>query len=283
VGTETWGSIISPAQANGIVGIKPSAGLIPTGGIIPISSTFDTAGPMARSVRDAAVLLGVLAGRDYAHELDGYMENNRGGLKNIRIGIYGNTDGDEPEFNARLEELVRILAQNGAEIVSGIPAVPSVKAWHITRHEFKRGMDYYLSTLRPDFPIKTLEDIVRFNRAHPDEALRYGQNIFEDCLADSTGRMIEPGYIDTLCKREAAIRAMNQIFEDYRVDVLLSAVENSEAAPLTGFPGATLPAGVRADGLPIGSYWMARRFDEAGLLRVMAMAEKLFPMRREPA
>lgn len=268
VGTETWGSIISPAQANGIVGIKPTTGLISNDGIVPVSCTFDTADPMTRTVHDAAVLLGMLARRNYIRE------PNDCGLQNIRIGIYGATDNNNMEFNELLDIAICTLRNSGAEIVENIPAIMPVKAWYITKHELNRCMDYYLSTLGVNARMRTLDDIIRYNQEHAETALKYGQGVFLDCMNES-GRMTEPEYADTLRKREVAIRSLNKIFADHNLDVLLCASENVGDAPLTAFPSATIPIGFRANGIPVGTYWIARRYDEIGLLRALFAAEKL--------
>lgn len=275
VGTETCGSIIAPSQANGIVGIKPTSRLLCNDGIVPISCTLDTAGPMARTVYDAAVLLGVLAGKEFIRDL------SDSGLRNVRIGLYGLADANDLEYKKLLDNAICVLRESGATIVENIPAIEPVKMWRITKHEFKRCMNYYLSTLGANARMRTLDDIICFNQEHAETALKYGHDVLLDCSYES-GRMTEPEYADALRKREVAIHELDKTFTDYNLDILLCATEYTEDAPLTGFPSATIPIGFRTSGVPAGTYWIARRYDEIGLLRVLFAAEQLLRGRRKP-
>jgi len=249
VGTETCGSIISPAIAQEIVGIKPTAGLLSGQGIIPISATLDTAGPMARTMTDCVILLEGLTGRSYTQYLEG------ASLNGLRIGIYNKT---EPK-----SEILDSLAQGGATITKDIPAINPEAPWKdfghpIAKHEFKRCMDYYLSF--GSGPIKTLQDIVAFNEAHKDVALKYGQTILLECLNESSGKLTEPEYIQALAQREGARCSLSKCFDDYHVDVLLCPDEETGIAPLVGFPAGTIPKGM---------YFIARPYDEGTLIRAM--------------
>ncbi|MCL2420404.1 MAG: amidase family protein [Defluviitaleaceae bacterium] len=249
VGTETCGSIISPAMVQEIVGIKPTAGLVNGKGIIPISATLDTAGPMARTVEDCVLLLEGLTGRSYSQYLQAE------GLKGLRVGVYNK---EEPRT-----EILAALTQSGAVIVKDIPAISPQEPWrdfghHISKHEFKRCMDHYLSS--GSGPIKTLQDIVDFNEAHKDAALKHGQTVLLECLNESSGKLTEPEYIQALTLREEARHSLNKIFEDYGVDVLLCPDEETGIAPLTGFPAGTIPKDM---------YFITRPHDEETLIRAM--------------
>ena len=286
MGTETHGSINAPASANGIVGIKPSAGLLSGRGIIPISSTLDTAGPMARTVTDAAVLLGACLkkGADYTRALE------RANLCRLRLGVLAE-EGDEkdPEFSDALRTALDEMAKAGAVIADGtIPPVTPENPWTyigsaIAHGEFRRCIDHFLSQKEfcPDVPVRSLEEIVRFNETRPEECLKYSQSIFLECLSKSdalTGR----DYARALRRREKAIGDLDAIFESSGLDVIVGAAEHMGIAPLTGFPSGVVPFGQRKNGVPMGLYFIARRFCEAELVRAMHAAEKVVGKRRSP-
>ncbi|MCL2376641.1 MAG: amidase family protein [Defluviitaleaceae bacterium] len=280
VGTETHGSIVAPAMANGIVGIKPTAGLLRGRGIIPISNTLDTSGPMARTVRDAAILLGVLqGGGDYARNLDSTS------LKGLRIGIYGEANDENVEFNAALERALNALAAAGAAITPDIPGVTPEAPWDyigwpIAKHEFKRCMDHYLSTVNAK--MKTLQEIVDFNEVNSDTCLKYGQTLLAECLHETDGRLIADEYIEALHRRQKAANDLNKIFADNNFDILIGAAAHMGIAPLTGLPSGTIPIDARRNGVPIGLYFIARPFDEAGLIRAMYAVEQAIGKRQAP-
>ena len=268
IGTETVGSIISPSQAAGIVGIKPTAGLLGNKGIIPISFTLDTAGPMARCVDDARLLLGVLAGREY--------QNRRGKLTGVRIGICRMfADEALPEWVVANERLIGIMRALDAECVE-LPEHDiriGKLIYQICKHEFKFGINSYLQSLgNPEIP-RSLQEIIEYNERHSDTALKYGQNNLVDVNETTSGTMTETVYREALTARERAIYAFERYFDDNRIDVCFMLAADSGLAAWTGFPCMTVPVGKTAAGLPIGSYFAARRFDEAILLRVASEIE----------
>jgi len=305
VGTETHGSIIAPAFSNGIVGIKPTAGLLSSFGIIPISNTLDTAGPMARTVKDAAILLTAL--KDSAinqfyrygiHHMD-FNANNQGkdytmglegaSLRGMRIGIYGEKNSEDSEFNTALEEAVSAIENAGAIVTRDIPNITPEEPWHyfgkfIAKHEFKRCMDYHLASYSYSFHssgrMKSLKDIVDYNKANSEICLKYGQTILQECLDES--RPIHPEYIKALRRRETAISDLDKIFTSNNLDILVGASEHMGIAPLTGFPSGTIPVNIRENAVPIGLYFIARRFDELTLIRVMYAVEQLIGKRNTP-
>ena len=303
VGTETYGSIIGPACSNGIVGIKPTAGLLSGFGIIPISNTLDTAGPMARTVRDAAILLSCLEGAynnhyyrlgilnngaynstDYSKGLD------RVTLRGLRIGIYAEQEEKDDEFSKAFEEAITALEKAGAIINRDICSITPDDPWEkigavISKHEFKRCMDYYLAgggmyvSAKAD---KSLADIVRFNEENKEKCLKYGQSVLLECLNETESRLTEPEYIKALRTRNTLINDLNKLYDEHKLDVLIGANEYISMAPLAGFPSGTLPIGERANGIPIGLYFIARRYEEDMLINAMYASEQLIGKRKCP-
>ena len=309
VGTETHGSIIGPAIANGVVGIKPTAGLFSNAGIVPISSTLDTPGPMARTVRDAAVMLGGMQnamGSMYAHATflvsswspGGYHETGKkdytAGLENtsirgLRFGLYGGAVKDDDEYGAAFKQALDSLANAGAAIMENIPDILPESPWdyignHIALHEFRHSFKGYmrLTYMGKKNAITSLEEVIEFNKANPKKCLKYGQSVLEDCLSKSSGRLVEAEYITALRRRETAIKDFDKIFTENNLDVLIDIPENAGIAPMTGFPCGTIPFATRKNNVPMGLYFIARRNDESTLLRVMHAAEQLIGNRRAP-
>jgi amidase len=262
IGTETCGSIISPAQHCGIVGIKPTKGLVDGAGIIPISYTLDTAGPMTRSVEDAAIMLNAMS--VCGNEYDYTRHLNPDGLKGARIAVYQERNEENPAY----ENLLKILTDAGA-IVIDVELGNEYNIGDLMKCEFKACINHYLSTARSS--MKSLNDIILYNQAHAARALKYGQDLLLYCQNETTGNMTEPRYINALLERERAIARLDAVFDESGADVILC--DCYRTAPFTGFPSMTVPIGKREDGLPYGSYWIARRFDEAALIRVCGAVE----------
>lgn len=295
VGTETCGSILSPAGQNGIVGIKPTLGLVGRSGIVPISSTHDTAGPMAGNVYDAAVLLGVLAGYDpddvstHAHHVNNpidytkYLDPN--GMNGMRIGINRSQKLDDfilsSEEKAIFDHLCQTLSDAGAILIDNINMDSSFSIGKIMRNEFKSCMNSYLSTLGGSSKMKSLKDIIQYNQANPEIALKYGQSLLTDCQNNTSGTMTEPEYIEALLERESAIHELDRLFDENNIDVMLCETFTS-IAPFTGFPSMTIPTGQRKDKIKTDSHWIARRFDEASLLKAAYAAEILLNVDIKP-
>jgi len=297
IGTETSGSILSPGWNNGIVGIKPTLGLVSRSGITPISSTLDTAGPMTRTVRDAAVLLNVIAGMDpddpatYVHPsphtapthaapnvVDYTKLLGSGSLKGVKIGINRSQKLDDfvlnEEEKAIFEKLCQAASDAGAVLIDNVNIDSNFIISKIMRSEFKTCMNYYLSTLKGSSKLKTLKDIIEYNQANAAVALKYGQSILIDVENNTSGAMTEPEYIEALLERAQAITALDRLFDEHDIDVMLCETFTN-IAPFTGFPAMTVPIGQRQDKLPVGSYWIARRFDEATLINVAYGIEQL--------
>ena len=286
IGTETSGSILSPAANNGIVGIKPTMGLVSRCGIIPISGTFDTAGPMTRTVEDAAILLNIISGIDTGDPATHLQEKSfvdytkhlcADGLKGVRIGINRSQKLDNFALNedekAAFDNLCTVVSEAGAILVDNVNIDSNFAIGKLMRNEFKACMNYYLSTLGECSKIKTLRDIVEYNQANANIALRYGQSILLDAENNTSGAMVEPEYLEALLERERSVAELDKLFDDISIDIMLCETFTN-IAPFTGFPSISVPIGQRTDNMPVGSYWIARRFDEATLIKVAYAVEQ---------
>ena len=300
VGTETCGSILSPAANNGVVGIKPTLGRLSRKGIIPICSTHDTAGPIARSVEDAAILMLAMEGRDPADSAtlswpetvpeicmtDAFAEVSTAlpDLTGIRIGINSAIPIDaekRPEDTAAFARLCSLLEQAGATLVPNTDLKTGRAIYIIMIHEYKACMNDYLASVRSATDIHTMADIIAFNEAHAETAIPLGQHILLRAQNETSGRLIEPAYLDALEEREETIEALNKVFDENNIDIMLTETF-STLAPFCGFPSMTLPMGQRSDRSPIPCYWMARRFDEAIMVKVGRAIEKLLGLTLRP-
>jgi len=268
VGTETCGSIISPAQHAGAVGIKPTAGLINGRGILPISFTLDTAGPIARCADDMRILLGVLAGRQY--------DVPEPGLRGLRIGACRmfTDEMEDKEWLEPNENLVAVMQACGADCIELPEHSIRVGAFMgpIMRHEFKYGVNRYLRSMNNPAIPQSLAEIITYNQRYADTALRYGQgNLIE--AENTADTLAEPEYLQALEARELAIRDFDSLFIEHEIDLFFMTAANSGLAAATGFPSMTLPIGRTAKGLPIGSYLVGRRQREDALLRAASALE----------
>ena len=281
IGVETGGSIIGPSQENGIVGIKPTAGLLSSYGIIPISFTLDTPGPMARTVTDTAILLGAMAKIDYTQYLD------KNGLKYIRVGINRMyTENTDKDYLSRMENIINTMKEHGTEFVElsehCSPFVSS-KNNALSKYEFKCGINSYLASLSGQNKVpKNLQEIILYNQNNEKEALKYGQNILINAQNNTSGTLSEPDYINAILWREEILRELESVFLKNNVDVILVLSGYTVLAPLTGFPSMTIPIGQKQNKVPFGSYWMARRFDEASLIKVTYAVEQILGLHLKP-
>ncbi|WP_242771684.1 amidase family protein [Brevibacillus parabrevis] len=298
VGTETSGSILGPAKKNSLVGIKPTVGLISRQGIIPISHSQDTAGPMTRNVTDAAILLGVLTGvdpqdaatgksaglahRDYLPFLDA------NGLQGARIGVVRSgylAECDEEEA-ALYEAAISQLRQAGATVIDSV-SIPSENAdWNsqVLYHEFKTGVNAYLKILPASFPIRTLKDIVAFNRKHEARALRFGQSVLEQS-EQTSGTLTDPAYLrQRLYDLEMSQRqGIDAALKEHDLDALLFPGDTGcDIAAKAGYPSIALPAGYTAQGKPFGIMLTGLAFSEPALLRMGYAYEQATLLRVPP-
>jgi amidase len=296
VGTETNGSIVSPASACGVVGLKPTVGLVSRAGIVPISAVQDTAGPMTGCVADAAAMLGALAGQDPADPATSGAAGRPGGytgfldagaLAGARLGIW--RDGSKaaaPATAAVLDAAVERLRGCGAEIVDGVqlPGVDQVWEHELAAllHEFKHDLNAYLATLPGEHP-KTLAELIEFNAGHAGAVLaHFGQDLFERAEATS-GDLGDPAY---LAARGEAARlahaALDGALDGGRLDAVVSLTggparltdhilgdlpdfSTSGPAAVCGYPSLSVPAG-HVRGLPVGMLLSGRAWSEPRLL-----------------
>jgi amidase len=299
IGSETDGSIVSPASVNGIVGLKPTVGLVSRSGIVPISHSQDTAGPLARSVRDAAILLGAIAGSDPAdpasaaaanhYETDYVRYLNPDGLKGARLGIARRFFAENAPMDGYLDQCVAILARAGAVIVD--PAdLPMHGAWaapdlEVLLYEFKSDLNAYLKRLPPAFAVRTLSDLIRFNEAH---ALREMPLFNQELLrqADAKGGLDSEAYLDAqrLCVTATRSNGIDAALAEHKLDALVTLTSGpawltdpvngdldtggcSSPAAIAGYPHISVPTGLFR-GLPIGLSFFAGAFSEPVLLRL---------------
>jgi amidase len=320
LGTETDGSVVCPAAANSIVGLKPTVGLTSRAGVIPISHTQDTVGVLARTVADAATVLGALVGTDprdpamqasATHLPDNYTQFlDTNGLRNARIGIPRQVFfGKSPESDAIVEQAIAALRAAGATIIdpADVPTAASLavdsSGFRMLLFELKADLNSYLQTrsgLGLGLGVATLGDLIAFNTAHADtELARFGQEIFE--LADPLGSLETPAYLSALAKGQRLSRdqGIDAVMDQHQLDALVAptgpppwVIDYSSRDPALGFqlhsvaaragyPVITVPAGF-ASGLPVGISFVGRAFSEPTLIRLAYAFEQATHVRRAP-
>ena len=280
IGTETDGSLMSPAIANAVVSLKPTVGLVSRSGILPISHVQDTAGPMCTNVEDIADVLDVLAGCDPEDPatLTCRKQDYKGALtesgSGLRIGIFYN-DTDEREKEA-LANAKAILEAAGTEVIPVEIETVRVHESDALMHEFKYGLNLYLS--RHGSACRSLGDIIRFNREHPERCLKYGQDLLEKS-DELSGRLTESEYI-LLRKelKETTDKNLISVLAENHLDCLMSAVDRTRLnlAPVSGCPCLALPAvSVKEEDFrPLSYYMMAAPYREDVLIRTAYILEK---------
>jgi amidase len=313
VGTETDGSIVCPSNANGLVGIKPTVGLVSRSGIIPISHSQDTAGPMCRTVRDAALLLTAMAGVDErdaatgasAGHVDGNYERHcdRAGLQGARIGVVRQLFNAGPHVARVMDEALAALKAAGATLVDPVE-VPNLDTlgdpeFDVLLTEFKAGLNAYLATLGAGAPVKTLADVIRFNEANREREMPYfGQEAFE--RAEAKGPLTSPEYVRALatCRRLSREQGMDRVLGTHRLDALVAPTGgpawvtdlvngdhfgggSSTLCAVSGYPAITVPAG-QVFGLPVGITFMGPAWSEAVLIRYAYAYEQATMARKPP-
>jgi amidase len=310
IGTETDGSIVCPAGVNGIVGFKPTVGLVSRRFVVPISHSQDTAGPMTRTVRDAAIMLTAMAGSDpedaATADADRYRGNYAAGLsvdalKGMRIGVMRSPDVDAAMFDAAIAR----LKDGGAEIVS----LDTRKIDHdnmgeaefkVLLAELKADLASYLQGL-PDglVPHKTLADIIAFNKANADKELQhFGQDIFE--LAEKEKGLDDSAYVQALAtSRRLAAGALNRLFTGHKLDVIIAQTNGpawlstlgkgdafsgpsaSQMPAIAGYPHLTVPMGL-SGGLPVGLSFIGPQWHDHAVLKAGHAFEQLSKARATP-
>jgi amidase len=316
IGTETDGSIVCPSSANGVVGIKPTVGLVSRAGIIPIAHSQDTAGPMTRSVRDAATLLTVLAGggvdpRDSATSSNGtrgqidyttFLDAN--GLRGARIGVartrfFGYSDVTDKLIN----DAIDAMKAQGAVIVDPANIQTAGKfddsEFDVLLYEFKADLNDYLASLGSRAPVKSLQDIITYNEQHKDQEMPFfGQEIM--IQAQAKGPLTEKKYLDQLASNLKMSRTdgIDATMDKYKLDAIVAPTSNpawttdlvdgdhfsgasSTPAAVAGYPNINVPAGF-SHGLPVGISFFGRAWSEPTLIKLAYSYEQATKHRRAP-
>ena len=299
VGTETSGSILSPANWNSIVGIKPTLGLISRSGIVPIAASQDTAGPFGRTVADAAILLGAMTGVDEddratracrRHARGDYTEFlSADGLEGARVGVPRAVfferlaAADKPVIDAAL----RALGDRGAILVdpADIATAKAVTEFRsdVMLYEFKRDLNRYLHGLGETSPIRSLRDLIRFNEARPEEMLRFGQVLL--LAAHATSGLRAATYRRSRAEdlRMSRKDGIDEVMKRGRLDALVFPGWSGAAiGAKAGYPSVIVPAGYNTEGAPIGLTFLGRAWSEPTLLRLAHAFETATRHRRPP-
>jgi amidase len=310
IGTETDGSIVSPSSIMGVVGLKPTVGRISRDGIIPISHTQDTPGPITRTVSDAALLLSALAGPDprdpatlgapppgdYLGALD------KNALRGARIGVAREFFTGHDEIDQRIEYALAQLVLLGAELIDPIN-LPKVnyesEEQAVLLHEFKHDLPLWLATFAPHAPIRTLADVIAFNNAHRDSEMPYfGQELL--IQAEALGGLDSDAYVQALaaCRKGSREDGIDRAIREHRLDAIVAPTGGttwltdfingdsggdgfSTPAAVAGYPHLTVPAGL-VRGLPIGLSFVGPAWSEARLLGLGYAFEQATQWRQEP-
>jgi amidase len=312
VGTETDGSITSPAARCGIVGFKPTVGLVSRDGIIPIAASQDTAGPMTRTVADAALLLGALTGPDANDSAttmapaqpDFTSALKADALRGARIGVIRESLPNQPQAVALFEAALAVLKAQGAVLVEDLK-IPSRDKYASTEftallYEFKDGIAKYLAAFQPDAPIKGLADLMAWNSAHAAQTMPF----FDQELvvrAQSCGDLSTPEYVDALAtnRRYSRQDGLDALFAEHKLDAVVSPSGNpawridhllgdhssrggiSSPFAVSGYPHITVPMGLVAE-MPVGLSLGALAWQDAKLLGLAYAYEQASQLRRRP-
>lgn len=313
IGTETDGSIVCPSTSNGLVGIKPTVGLVSRTGIVPISHSQDGAGPMCRTVRDAAIVLGALTGID---EQDAATSDSRehsytdytqflkeDGLRGARIGVVRKTFGFNEAVDKILEDALEIMKKQGAVLVDPAPIETAGKfgdsEFVVLLYELKADLNAYLARLGPNAPVKTLKEIIDFNERNREKEMPYfGQDTF--LKAEEKGPLTTQEYVDALAKNHQLARkeGIDATMDKNNLDALIGpsggpawitdhingdsfSGGSSSAAAVAGYPNITVPAGF-IHGLPVGISFFGRAWSEPVLIRLAYAFEQATKIRRPP-
>jgi amidase len=313
VGTETDGSIMCPSSTCGIVGVKPTVGLVSRTGVVPISHTQDTPGPMCRTVKDAAILLGALSGpdpgdaatkkrpaglaTDFAAGLD------PGGARGMRLGVARKFFGFSPDVDAVMKHALEALKDAGAVLIDPVDLPTSAKydasELDVLLYEFKTDLDAYLGKAGPGAQVKTLAELIQFNEKNKDKEMPYfGQELLT--RAQDKGPLTMPAYRKALatCRQLARTEGIDAYMTRHKLDAILAPSNgpawitdfvngdhytggSSSPAAVAGYPSVTVPTGF-VFGLPVGLSFIGRAWSEAKLLRVAYAFEQATKARKIP-
>jgi amidase len=315
VGTETDGSVVCPSSTNGLVGVKPTLGLVSRAGIIPIAHSQDTAGPMTRTVRDAAILLGVLAGADPRDPITSAARGERDytrfldpdGLKGARIGVSRKSMGFSRDVDRLMADAIDVLKRSGATIVdpANLPTDGQYDSAEgdVLRYEFKADLNAYLAArgvrLEGSGTVATLEKLIDWNERHADREMPYfGQELFQQ--SQEKGPLSTPAYGTALAKskRLAGTEGIGAALRAHRLDALVAPTGQpawtidllngdhftggySSASAVAGWAHVTVPMGA-VRGLPVGLSFFAGAWSEPTLLKLAYAFERATTHRRAP-
>jgi amidase len=276
VGTETDGSILSPSANQSLVGVKPTLGLVPGTGVLPIASSQDCAGPMCRTVADAAALLSALTGETYDEPAT---------LSGVRLAVPPVSDEVEEPERVVHQAALDVLRAQGAVLVD-VPALPETDEFPVLLHEFARDLDAYLARLPEGAPVRTMRELVAWNAAHADEALKFGQVHLEAAAAvdhdaaDASYRALRAR--DLSAAGEHGIDAT--LTSTGTVAVVYPGPHGCGIAARAGYPSLVVPAGYRADNRrPVGLCLVGSARSEGLLLALASAYEAAAGIRRPPS
>lgn len=313
IGTETDGSVVCPSSANSLVGIKPTLGLISRSGIIPIAHSQDTAGPMARTVTDAAILLGALAGIDpddaITSESSGksfadytqFLDAN--GLKGARIGVPRKYFGFNDQVDRLINSSIEVMKKLGAVIIDPAEIETAGKfddtELEVLLYELKADLNKYLESLGPRAPVRSLKEIIEFNERNRDKEMPYfGQDLF--IKAEAKGPLTSKEYIEALAKNQQLSRTegIDAVMTKNKLDAMVAPTGGpawptdllngdhftggySSPSAVAGYPHITVPAGY-VHGLPVGISFFGQAYSEPVLLKLAFAFEQATKVRRPP-
>jgi amidase len=314
IGTETDGSIVCPSSANGLVGIKPTVGLVSRAGIIPISHTQDSAGPMCRTVRDAAIVLGVLTGVDPDDDATASSQGKSAGdytqflkadgLRGARIGVVRKYFGFSDTVDALMETALDAMKKQGVILIDPADIETIGKTGDnetlVLLYELKADMNAYLAKLGPNAPMKSLKDLINFNERNREKELPYfGQDMF--VKAEAKGPLTTKEYLDALEAnlRMARKEGIDKVMDDHKLDALVAptggpawvtdlingdnaAGQSSSGAAVAGYPSVTVPAGFAFGALPVGISFFGRAWSEGILIKLAYSFEQATKARKAP-
>ncbi|MGB6249608.1 MAG: amidase family protein, partial [Terriglobales bacterium] len=314
VGTETDGSVVCPSSSNGLAGLKPTVGLVSRSGIVPISHSQDTAGPMARTVRDVAILLGAMAGADPEDAATAVLSSDKlfsdytkfldpAGLKGARLGVVRKYFGFNDAVDQLMETLLGEMKNAGAEIVdpADIPTIGKFDESELTvfYYELKADLAAYFARRGSSSPVKSLKDVIEFNERNRSREMPYfGQDLF--LKSEQKGPLSSKEYVDALDLNHRLSRAegIDFVMDKFKLDALVAptggpawitdlingdhvAGGSSSAAAVAGYPNINVTAGYLW-GLPVGISFFGRAWSEPTLLKIAYSFEQLTKARQKP-
>lgn len=295
IGTETSGSIVSPANANSVVGLKPTVGLISRSGVIPIAHSQDTPGPLTKTVTDAAILLNILAvadtkdpatwntGKLRAEDYTQYLDKE--GLQGARIGVprafYERLNDERLQI---ISDALAAIEAAGATIIDPVQIADQQKGSHeVLLYEFKPALNAYLGQLRSHLPVHTLRELIAYNQENAETMLKYGQSILIDAEATS-GTLTDQAYIEARMRdlKQTRLEGIDAALAEHKLDaLLLPGAWGANLAAKAGYPAICIPAGYLPNGNPMGITFVASTYQEPTIIK-LAYAFEQATMHRLP-